>query len=213
MATTEKSKVFRNENDELKQVQQKVLAEVLGITSATVNNHKDIFVRTPGTKRGQYDLPLSVQAYLKAKTGQDGSVQGETHSKRGRHIDQQTRKLEIENRVRVGELIERSDASAVVNDLASGVRAGLTALPGRLATLVAAKSRPAECRALIDAEVSELLGAIEAVLSTSFERGASSDTTSGTPDTETSTEEKPKRVGGRKPRTTKGKRGTGKVAK
>lgn len=158
--TPEKNSAFRDEGL-LTEVFQKVVAKVLGISATTIQKHKTIFVPLIGA-RGRYNLVESVQNYIAFVRGEDraGAVQGE----RGRLYEAQRAKLELQNRETAGELVRYSDASALVSEFASGIRAGCTALPGRCATQLAGLSKPAECRAILNAEVESLLSSVEQIV-------------------------------------------------
>jgi phage terminase Nu1 subunit (DNA packaging protein) len=152
--------VFRDEGL-LNAVYQKVVARVLGISGTTIQKHKTIFIPLKGP-RGRYNLPESVQNYVAFVRGEDraGAVQGE----RGRLYEAQRAKLELQNRETAGELVRYSDASALISEFASGIRAGCTALPGRCASQLAGISKPAECRAILNAEVESLLSSVEQIV-------------------------------------------------
>ncbi len=145
----------------LSEVFQKVVVKVLGISATTIQKHKDIFVPLTGA-RGRYNLPESVQNYIAFVRGEDraGAVQGE----RGRLYEAQRAKLELQNRETAGELVRYSDASGLVSEFASGIRAGLIALPGRCASQLAGISKPAECRAILNAEIESLLQSAERIV-------------------------------------------------
>ncbi len=151
---------FRDEAA-LSEVYQKVVSKVLGISATTINKHKHIFVPLAGA-RGRYNLPSAVQNYVAFVRGEDkiGAVQGE----RGRLYEAQRKKLELQNLETARNLIRGSDASGVVSEFSSAIRAGLTALPGRCASKLAGMSKPAECRAVLSGEVEDLLSDIEQVV-------------------------------------------------
>lgn len=173
MATTQKKKPGRprdstsfKDDGALNDVLQKVVARVLGISGTTIGKHKSIFVPLVGP-RGRYNLPESVQNYVAFARGEDrsGAVQGE----RGRLYEAQRKKLELQNEETARNLVRIDDASGIVSDFSSAMRAGLEALPGRCAAKLAGMSRPAECRAVLSGEVEDLLRAIEAVATEAFD--------------------------------------------
>jgi len=214
MASAEKSLVFKNTNKELDHVLSRVLTHVLGITHGVISRHKDIWVLADVAAHGQYNLPKSVQAYIRMKLELDGRAEVGRTSERGKQIHQAARKLQLQNDVSEGILVKRSDASAVVSELANGIRSGLAALPGRLANVLAGTSSPGECKALLDAEIEELLRAINVIVSKNFvEPGAKRAGQGGGADTKADAKPNARPVGRRKSNTPPRKRRARKVAK
>lgn len=211
MATEDKATKFMNRENELDDVGSAVVRKVLGISGATLAKYKQIFTPLPGP-RGRYNLPIAVQNYLAFVKGDDraGSVQ----AGRGRLYEQQTAKLELQNRVANGELVPIEHARGVVSAFSSALRAGLVALPGRIANQAAGMSKPGEVRALINGEVEELLRAIEGVASElSPDPEATAGNGTGVVDPKADPKPKPGPMGRRKQSATNRKRGAGKVAK
>ena len=197
------------EHQRLKDVSSGVLEAVLGITHPTVGALKErgAIVSLPGP-RGHWDLQDCVQNYISYIKEQRSG-----RTSREQKTAQETRKLMLVNDTAEGKLVPVVDASRIFAEYSASVRAGITSLPGRLASQLAGKSKPAEIRALIHAEVSELLDAAEAIFGQlQAQPEATTDRGSGTSDPKATAKQNNGRVGRRKPDTSKGKRRTRKVA-
>ena len=211
MANRPPSTAFRDEAA-LSEVMQKVLTRVLGISATTINKHKSIFVPLTGS-RGRYNLPESVQNYVAFVRGEDrsGAVQGE----RGRLYEAQRKKLELQNLETAAELVRHSDASGVVAEFSSAMRAGLTALPGRCASRLAGISKPAQCRAVLNEEVQDLLSSIEQIVTEGLAAFLQASAGNGVSAANSQADAEPDAgsMGGRKQNPTRRKRRAGSVAK
>lgn len=138
----------------------KVLCALLGVSHATVSGLKREGVLTQlDGPRGHWDLIESVAAYVLYQ-----KEMSRGRSSREAKTAEETRKLRLLNAETEGRLIDVGDASNLFAEYCAAVRAGVTALPGRLAAQIAGMSNSAEIRALIHDEITELLDAAETVL-------------------------------------------------
>ena len=146
----------------LRQVSPKVVCAVLGVTSKTVREmaNKGIIKKLPG-KQGVYDLTKIVPSFLEYKTG---AKKGKVESERAKLVRQQERKLRLQNDKVAGKLIPTADASAMFAEYASSLRAGLSAMPGRLSSKLAGMSKRNEIQKLIRDETDDFLTSAEAAL-------------------------------------------------
>ena len=137
----------------------KVVSAVLGVTSKTVREmaNKGIIKKLPG-RQAAYDLTKVVPAFLEYKTG---AKKGTVENARAKLVRQQERKLRLQNDKTAGELIEIAEASAVFAEYAAAFRAGVTAMPRRLAARLSSLSGKAAIIKLMEAEVNEFLSAAE----------------------------------------------------
>ena len=159
----------------------KVLCALLGVSHPTVSGLKREGVLTPlDGPRGHWDLIECVSAYV---AHQRELTKG--RSSREAKTVEETRKLRLLNAETERRLIDIGDASALFAEYCSAVRAGVTALPGRLASQVSGMSNAAEIRSLIHAEVTELLDAAEEILGqVQADAQASDDSGGGAADSE-----------------------------
>lgn len=139
----------------LRKVSPKVVCAILGVTSKTVREmaNKGIIKRLPG-KQGVYDLTKIVPSYLEYKTG---ATKGKVENERAKLVQQQERKLRLQNDKTAGKLIEIDDASEVFAVFAATWRAGLDAMPKRLAGRLSGMSNQVKIIKLIEAEIYEFL--------------------------------------------------------
>ncbi len=72
--------------------------------------------------------------------------------------------LRLQNDKVAGKLIPTADASAIFAEYASALRAGLSAMPGRLSSQLGGMSRPAAIGKLLQDEIDEFLTSAEAAL-------------------------------------------------
>ncbi len=186
------------------------LAKLCGITVGTIAGlcKTGVMEALPGPL-GHYDLPPNIQAFIRHRSTNKSNESG-----RHRKTEQETRKLTLLNDEREGQLVLIADASKLWAEYCAALRAGVTSLPGRLASQLAGMSQPAEIRGLIHGEVTELLDAAEAILGKlSAKPQAEGTVSSGSADSKSTTKPNNGRVGRRKPSATKGQRRARKVAK
>ena len=139
----------------LRAVSQKVLCELLSISTTTCNKlAREGVLKKHG--RGCYDAIDSIQAFIQH---QIASTEGQ--NERSNLVAQQTRKLLLQNLVADGELIPIDEASYVMTQYATALRAGLMSLPSRVAHHLSGISKPALIRAVLLKEIDEFLEACE----------------------------------------------------
>lgn len=139
------------------------LAEVLGVTIARVSQlRKDGVVSAEGRPL-KYDLPESVQAYVRkavedargrAPSDEEAArrkLAAEASFKESKAREEEMRLAELEGRMHAAE-----DVEAAVTELVYAVRSMLLALPGRVAVDVAGKSA-AEASEVVRREVAAIL--------------------------------------------------------
>ena len=157
----------------LRYVSQAVLCELLSISPTTCNKlERDGILMKHG--RGCYDAIASLLPFIQH---QIDNAAGQ--SERSKLINQQARKLELQNELAEGNLISTDDASRVMIDFATALRSGLTALPARIAHQLAGINSPASIRKLLSTEINLFLEAAHKCFSESFrleDRSASTDT-------------------------------------
>ena len=196
--------------EQVADVGTKVVSRVLGVTTPTVRNlaKQGVIEQIEGAKNGHWNLLQVVPAYVRWK------LHGRRENKRESLTYQQERKLRLANDEAEGKLIKVEHASAVFAEFASAIRAGVTALPGRVSSQIAGMSKPNDIRKLLNDEVDDLLRNAETQLGQLLtEREAASGGEGGDDNPEADTAEKPRSVGRRKSSPAKGKRRTRKVAK
>lgn len=196
--------------EDVAEVSAQVLAAVLGITSSALRGltARGVLERLPG-KQGRYDLTAAVPRYLDYKIG------GKLESKRAKLVEEQERKLRLQNDRAAGELISVRDASEIFRDFGYAIRAGLAAFPGRLANQLAAKSKPAQVRTLLRDEVDRVLEHAYAAVGDLAEGDEQAEKVPArrTAATKARAKKVSRRVGGRKQSIAKRKRGTRSLAK
>ena len=190
-------------------VSSKFLAELLGMTVSGLSKLYQERVVTQNGKRGKYDLLDTIPRYLQ-------SIRSSGTAEAGAKLKvQQERKLRVANDLVEGGLIKIDDAAEVFREACISWRSGASALPRRLATELSNTRDAAKIREILDHELSDLYHEFEKPLRERF--GTAGETFTPPPPrakrAKTRSKKKPRRVGGRKPRTPARKRRAGKVAK
>jgi len=154
---------------ELGALNQQQAAWLLGVTSRTLRDWPD----APRCADGSYDGRALV-AWAVARSG--GSENTEHPTQRERLAAAQAEKVEAENRVRRGELVEIEQTAQGWDDIVLATRAKLLSLPTKLAPQLVRQSDPnAISRAIADeidhalAELAREDGADDAALRTTAE--------------------------------------------
>jgi len=185
------------------------LADCLGLTAAQVSRLGAARIIKTNGHRGKYSLTDAIPQYVSSLRGT-----GEANAKAKLAV-QQERKLRLLNDKEAGSLVKISDAAEAFRQFWLVYRAGINALPRRLAQQLSNEVDPSKIQRLLDDEFAELYRAMEGVLSEHFAKDgyqlsfdAAGDSGSGTA---------PKRnarsVGRRKKGAATRKRRAGKVAK
>lgn len=140
-------------------INQKELATILGITARRIRQLKDdgLFVRDPKTKK--YNLPKSVQEWIRykveAETATSATVNYETE--RAQHEEIKKKIAALRLRRYKGEIHEAADIEAVMSDMLVRFRGKLLAMPTKLAPMLVGVLDPNEIVDIIKAEVYEAL--------------------------------------------------------
>jgi phage terminase Nu1 subunit (DNA packaging protein) len=145
---------------ELARLNQQQVAYLLGVTSRTVRDWAD----APRNADGSYDA-RAVVAWFAAKSGSATSGDENYPTQRERLAAAQAEKVEVENRVRRGELVEVEQVGAEWDDLVLAARAKLLSMPTKVAPQLVGRTDPNAIRTIIRDEVhaalAELAGPVE----------------------------------------------------
>lgn len=132
---------------------QTQVAALLGVTPRTVRDWAD----APRNGDGSYHGPAIVAYYIAKRVGADGE-DGERHpTQRERLAAAQAEKVESENRVRRGELVEVEQVGAEWDDLVLNARAKLLSLPTKIAPQLAGRTDPNAIRSILRSEINAAL--------------------------------------------------------
>lgn len=131
-------------------VTTKYLAEVLGMTPVAVSKLASQKVVKNNGRRGKYNIIDAVPAYIASIRG-SGKAEADARLK-----VQQTRKLQLANDEHAGKLVKIADAAEVYRQALLAWRAGINALPRRLATKLANQDDSAKIQKALMNEFSEL---------------------------------------------------------
>lgn len=166
----------------------------------------------PKATRGNYELIGSVQGYIRflrnavEKQG-SGSSNEDLKTKRGTYLDIRSKSEELDYLKKSGQLLDKDDVQAVLNEAMSIIGTGLDGLGGRLAGDLSGDTDPASIRLKIlsetrriRAQAADRLASLGAIANGS-----------GNPKTAAGPKRRP--VGKRKPRATARKPGAGTVSK
>lgn len=195
------------------------MADLLGISVANLKHHEDhLPYHDQRGNRRLYNDTKTVQAYinmLKAGHSEENTVAG----RKLKLVKQQERKLRLQNDTTAGILMKSDDSIHQLQEVVAIMRAGADALPGRVAQQLSGMSKPSEVRGLLEQELDEIFAMAEAALRShreaiglGGESGGEEATADSADGTGSTTKKVSRRVGGRKSNSTKGKRGTRKVA-
>ena len=139
----------------LRAVSQTVLCEILSISSTTCNKlEREGVLKKHG--RGCYDAIDSLQSFIQHQIKNAGN-----QNERSKLLAQQMRKLELQNEVAEGNLIPIDEASYLVAQYSTALRAALMSLPSRVAQQLSGMTKPASIRQVLSAEINEFLEACE----------------------------------------------------
>lgn len=138
---------------ELARLNQQQVAYLLGVTARTVRDWAD----APRNIDGSYDA-RAVVAWFTAKQGPATDADGERHpTQRERLAAAQAEKVEVENRVRRGELVEVEQVGVEWDDLVLAARAKLLSLPTKVAPQLVGRTDPNAIRTILRAEINAAL--------------------------------------------------------
>ena len=136
---------------ELSQLNQQQIAWICGVTSRSVRDWAD----APRNSDGTYNAQEFVAWFVKRTSVSDD--QQEFNNQRERLAAAQAEKVETENRVRAGELVDAQEMIAIWSDLLAAVRSKLLSLPSKLGPQLINESDIAIVVARIRAEVYQAL--------------------------------------------------------
>lgn len=135
---------------ELGALNQQQAAWLLGVTSRTLRDWPD----APRRADGLYDGRTLV-AWAIARSG--GSENAEHPTQRERLAAAQAEKVEVENRVRRGELVEVEQVGQEWDDLVLNARAKLLSLPSKIAPQLVGRTDPNAIRSIVREEINAAL--------------------------------------------------------
>ncbi len=130
-----------------------VAARLMGVSPQTI-------ARMVGDGRlskksnGKFDLETVFTQYIAYLTG---SADAKIPGSRAALLQQQERKLKLENDQREGKLILLTDASSLFAEWCHRIKIGITAIPGRVASELAPKKKPAAVRKVLNDEINTVL--------------------------------------------------------
>lgn len=136
----------------LSRINQQQIAYLLGVTSRTVRDWAD----APRNADGSYDA-RAVVAWFTAKNGSATSGDESFATQRERLAAAQAEKVEAENRIRRGELVEIEQLGAEWDDLVLSARAKLLSLPTKVAPQLIGRTDPNAIRAILKTEINAAL--------------------------------------------------------
>ena len=111
---------------ELERLNQQQIAWICGVTSRSVRDWAD----GPRNPDGTYNAQEFVQWFITRATGTD--AEREHANQRERLAAAQAEKVETENRVRRGELMDAQEMIAIWSDILAAVRAKFLSMPSKL---------------------------------------------------------------------------------
>lgn len=147
---------------DLSAVPTTTVAKCLGISSRYVHNLTEdgIFSSVLVGNKAKYDLPATVQAYIKKLTEKEAAAKTISQRKEAAEADLKEAKAEIASMERDelrGKMHRSEDVEAMTSDLVFTIRAMMLALPGRLAIDLAQLDKPTEVSERIKGEVYKIL--------------------------------------------------------
>ncbi len=161
--------------------------------------------------RGKYDLLdcsiKLIKVYQEKNSGKDAETK-DSKKNRARLLNAQADEKEIEVAIKKAEFLPIEIFQNTVNELVAICAMGLEAIPGRMANELAGISEPAEVQQQLLEEIRNIRGSLSESLS-KFGKGFVENPPDSGGDDERSATKKPRRVGGKKHASTKGKRGAG----
>lgn len=111
----------------------------------------------PKSGRGEYDVDLCFRLYQQrmrdTAAGRRGKGDLDLTAERARKAKEEADRLELENAVRRGELLERSAVDEAAIGAFSRVRAKLLAIPGKVAPVCATITDPNEVYERVEQEI------------------------------------------------------------
>jgi phage terminase Nu1 subunit (DNA packaging protein) len=134
---------------ELTQLNQQQAAWILGVTSRSLRDWAD----APRNPDGTYNAQTLVQWFV----NRSGSGDGEFNNQRERLAAAQAEKVEAENRIRRGELVDAHETIAEWQNVLSAMRARLLSMPSKLGPQLVSRDDPAKIAAMIKTEVYQAL--------------------------------------------------------
>jgi phage terminase Nu1 subunit (DNA packaging protein) len=112
---------------ELTKLNQQQIAFICGVTARSVRD----WAEAPRNSDGTYNAQDFVAWFVTRTTG-GSETEKEFHTQRERLAAAQAEKVEVENRVRQGELVEVKETISVWSDIVSGIRAKLLTMPSKM---------------------------------------------------------------------------------
>lgn len=151
-----------NEDIDLSAVPTTTVAQCLGISARYVHQLTEdgVFTSTLQNRKAKYDLPDTVQRYIKKLTEKADAAKTTSQRKEAAEADMKEAKAEIlamERDELRGKMHRSEDVEAMTSDLVFSIRAMMLALPGRLAIDLADMDKPAEVSERIKGEVYKIL--------------------------------------------------------
>jgi phage terminase Nu1 subunit (DNA packaging protein) len=129
------------------------VATLLGITPRTLRDWAD----APRNDDGSYHGPAIVAYFIAKRCGSENE-DGDRHpTQRERLAAAQAEKVEAENRIRRGELVEIEQLGAEWDDLVLSARAKLLSLPTKVAPQLIGRTDPNAIRAILKTEINAAL--------------------------------------------------------
>lgn len=135
----------------------KEAAKCIGIAAETFSRLRADGIFIPNEDGRTFRIASVVKSWLNYKLGT--ATPGSLAEEKCKLIIEQRKRLEIDNRARVDELVEREDVSQALTEVMAIVATQLDGLPGRGAHELANISDPAETYAWIAAETKRMRNA------------------------------------------------------
>lgn len=132
---------------ELTRLNQQQVAFICGVTARSVRDWAD----APRNPDGTYNAQEFIAWFVKRTAGPDG--EREYNTQRERLAAAQAEKVETENRVRRGELVDAKITVEIWKDIVSSVRAKFVSMPSKLGPQLVSITEPSVIASRIRAEV------------------------------------------------------------
>jgi phage terminase Nu1 subunit (DNA packaging protein) len=136
---------------ELASLNQQQIAWICGVTSRSIRDWAD----APRNSDGTYNAQDFIAWFLKRSTLSDD--QREFNNQRERLAAAQAEKVEAENRIRRGELVDAHEVIAEWQNVLSAMRAKLLSMPSKLGPQLVSRDDPAKIAHMIKTEVYQAL--------------------------------------------------------
>ncbi len=190
-----------------------VMADLLDMSPNNLASREhDIPPDQVRNKQRIYDMAPTLRLYinlLRQGSQGDNTVAG----RKLKLVKEQERKLRLANDETAGITMKSDKALEIVQAVVGIINAGTDALPGRVAQQLSGMTKTSEIRKLLEEELDEIftmaegaLGSHREALGLGTESESEGAAAHGANGSGTTTKKVSRRVGGRKPRTAKGKR-------